>query len=112
MKISTLAKNWENSAKARLTQKQYQLNLQMEDAARIAALAEMYPLRSETDIISELLSAALDELEAHLPYVAGSKVVAEDEMGDPLYEDIGPTPRFVQLSQKYMETLKQEDQLS
>ena len=109
MKISTLAKDWENNAKARLTQNKYALRLQLEDAARVAALAEMYPLRSETDIISELLSAALDELETHFPYIEGSKIVAEDEMGDPLYEDIGPTPRFVELSQKFMSALKQEN---
>ncbi len=109
MKINALVRDWENNAKARLTHKEYHLRLQLEDAARIAALAEMYPLRSQEDIISELLSAALDELETSFPYVAGTKVVAQDEMGDPLYEDIGPTPRFVELSQKFMAALKQEN---
>jgi hypothetical protein len=37
--------------------------------------------------------------------VRGSKVVALDEQGDPLYEDIGPTPRFLALSRKYLREL-------
>ena len=49
--------------------------------------------------------AALEELEASLPYVKGSKVVATDEQGDPLYEDIGPTPRFLALSRRYLQEL-------
>jgi hypothetical protein len=32
-------------------------------------------------------------------------VVATDEQGDPLYEDIGPTPRFLALSRKYLQQL-------
>ncbi|ARU55337.1 MAG: pilin assembly protein [Pseudomonadales bacterium] len=108
MKIATLAKHWEDNAKARLTNKEYNLRLPLEDAARIAALAEMYPKRSQEDIIGELISAALDELETSFPYVQGSKVVATDEQGDPLYEDTGPTPQFLDLSRKYMALLKQD----
>ena len=108
MKISTLAREWESNAKARLTHKEYALKLELEDAARIAALAEMYPKRQQEDIIRELISAALDELETSFPYVEGDKVVAEDELGDPLYEDVGPTPRFLNLSKKYISMLKQE----
>lgn len=107
MKISTLAKHWEDSAKARLTSKEYTLRLPIEDAARIAALSEMYPKRTEEELISELLSAALDELETSFPYKMGHKIIAEDELGDPLYEDIGPTPRFLDLSKKFMAMLKQ-----
>ncbi|MFD2229195.1 pilin assembly protein [Alkalimarinus sediminis] len=107
MKISTLAKHWEDNAKARLTSKEYTLRLPIEDAARIAALSEMYPKRTEEELISELLSAALDELETSFPYKKGHNIIAEDELGDPLYEDIGPTPRFLDLSKKFMAMLKQ-----
>jgi len=108
MKVSTLAKVWEKTAKTRLTSKEYTLQLPLEDAARIAALAEMYPKRTDKEILSELLSAALDELEESLPYISGSKVIALDEQGDPLYEDIGPTPRFLDLSKKYMALIAQD----
>ena len=32
-------------------------------------------------------------------------MVATDEEGNPLYEDIGPTPRFLALSRKYLHEL-------
>ena len=34
----------------------------MEDAARIAALAELYPDRSESEILNDMIAAALDDL--------------------------------------------------
>ncbi|MCP5206172.1 MAG: type 1 pili tip component [Hahellaceae bacterium] len=108
MKISKLAQHWEDHAKARMTNKEYRLKLPLEDAARIAALSEMYPKRTPEELIGELLSAALDELETSLPYVRGDKVLTIDEMGDPLYEDVGPTPKLLDLSKKYMAMLKQD----
>ncbi|MCP5161633.1 MAG: type 1 pili tip component [Hahellaceae bacterium] len=108
MKINELAKYWEDNAKARLTTKSYSLRLPLQDAARIAALSEMYPKRTAEELIGELLSSALDELETSFPYIAGTRIVAEDEQGDPLYEDLGPTPRFLDLSKKYMTVLKED----
>lgn len=110
MKISKLAQHWEDHAKARMTENDYKLKLPLEDAARIAALSEMYPKRTPEELIGELISAALDELETSLPYVSGEKVLSLDEHGDPLYEDVGPTPRFLDLSKKYMALLKQDKQ--
>lgn len=96
-----LIRRWEESASGRLTLREYRIPLPLKDAARIAALVEMYPLRSESELISELLTAALDELEIAMPYLPGGQAVTEDEEGNPVYEDIGPTPRFLELSRKY-----------
>ncbi|WP_220813641.1 pilin assembly protein [Pseudomonas paralcaligenes] len=105
MKIRELTRHWEQNAKGRLTQSQYHIHLDLESAARLAALAEMYPKRSAEELLAELIGAALEELEASLPYVKGNKVVATDEQGDPLYEDIGPTPRFLALARKYLQQM-------
>lgn len=105
MNIRELTQEWERTAKARMTRETYQVNLPVEDAARLAALHEMYPKRCVEELITDLLSTALEELEACLPYKAGDKVIAVDEMGDPLYDDVGPTPRFLELSRKYLEEL-------
>jgi len=110
MKISALAKFWEKQAKATMTQKEYNLRLPIEDAAKLAALCEMYPRRSESEILGEMISAALEELETSFPYIAGTKEVARDEMDDPLYEDVGPTPRFLDLSRKHRKVLEQQKQ--
>ncbi|HBX55608.1 pilin assembly protein [Pseudomonas sp. UBA2684] len=110
MKIRELVRHWEQNAKGRLTRNQYQIHLDLEAAARLAALSEMYPKRSPEVLLGELIGSALEELEASLPYVKGSQVVATDEQGDPLYEDIGPTPRFLALSRKYLhELMHQQD---
>lgn len=108
MKIRELIGHWEQNAKGRLTRETYSLHLDLESAARLSALAEMYPKRSTEVLLGELLAAALEELEASLPYVKGGKVVGVDEQGDPLYEDIGPTPRFLALSRQHLRRLSEE----
>ena len=103
MGISDLVRQWEESSSDRLAEREYQIKLILKDAARISALVEMYPRRSEAELISELLTAALDDLEKAMPYIPGTEVVSEDEDGNPIYEDVGPTPRFHMLLQKYVQ---------
>jgi hypothetical protein len=105
MKIRELAQHWEENAKGRLTQTGYTIHLDVEAAARLAAITEMYPKRQPEELLGELIGAALEELEKSFPYVKGSTVVATDEEGDPLYEDVGPTPRFLALSRRYLHDL-------
>ena len=112
MKIRELVHHWEQNAKGRMTRNLYQINLDIEAAARLAALAEMYPKRSPEALLGELIGAALEELETRLPYVQGSQVVATDEEGNPLYEDIGPTPRFLTLARKYLHELNEQSDSS
>ncbi|MDG4555640.1 MAG: hypothetical protein P9E24_15540 [Candidatus Competibacter sp.] len=61
-------------------------------------------------IISELLSAALDTFEAILPCGQGERIVAEDECGDPIYENVGPAPRFPALARRHATRLAQGKQ--
>ncbi len=102
MKVQQLLCLWEKTANGKLTQEEYSIRLPVEDAAKLQALAEMYPRRTITNIITDLLSAALKDVESSLPYVRGDNIVARDELGDPLYEDVGPTPRYLSLTQKHM----------
>ena len=102
MKIRDLVREWERSASGRLTRETFAVHLDTDDAARLAALGEMYPKRTREELLSELVSAALSELESAFPYVKGSRVIAEDEEGDPLFEDVGPTPRFLELTRKHL----------
>lgn len=106
MKVPALLAQWESTAKGELTQEEYCVQLTVQDAARLKALAELYPRRSINNLITELLSAALDDVESSMPYVRGETVVATDEQGDPLYEDVGPTPRYLSLTQKYLDDLQ------
>lgn len=108
MKIRELAKHWEENAKGQLTKTRYAIHLDMESAARLSALTEMYPKHHPEELLGELIGAALEELETSFPYVKGQHVVATDEEGDPLYEDIGPTPRFLALSRRYLHDLSEK----
>lgn len=110
MKMQELLDLWERTANGALTPEEYQVRLPVEDAAKIQALAEMYPRRTVSEIITDLLSVALDDLESALPYVRGEKVVAVDEEGDPLYEDIGPTPRYQVLTRKHLDRYRRTSQ--
>ena len=110
MKIRDLVNEWELSAKGKLSKSIYSIPLDVESAARVAALSEMYPKRRPEELLSELVGVALQELEGSFPYVKGSKVVATDEQGDPLYEDIGLTPRFLALARKHLHELNSRDE--
>jgi hypothetical protein len=108
MKIRDLAKNWETHASGKMAAREFTVKLPLHDAARILALAEMYPARTETQIITELLSSALDELVEAFPYAKGAKIIAEDEYDDPIYEDAGLTPVFFNITKKFLRQLESE----
>jgi hypothetical protein len=101
-----LLDSWRAGASSPRTARSYQVRLPVDDAARLAALADMFPGRSAEQLISELLSQALNELAAAMPYVAGKRVISTDEQGDPLYEDVGPTPRFIELAREHRRQLQ------
>ena len=102
MNIQQLLHLWETTASGELTQEVFSVRLPVESAAKLHALAEMYPRRQITELITDLMAAALNDVETCLPYVRGEKIVARDEEGDPLYEDVGPTPRYLSLTQKHL----------
>jgi hypothetical protein len=101
VKISELLDRWNAADAPRHTLETYEMRLDAEDAAKVHALAEMCPGVSIEDILQDLISAGLDELEASMPYRPGPKVIAQDDHGDPVYEDAGPTPGFLALTRKH-----------
>ena len=105
MKVVELIETWEREAAGDLTREQYAVRLPLEDAARLEALAEMFPRRSREQLITELLSVALDEVVSGFPYVEGGRVISRDEEGDPVFEDVGHTPRYLRLVHQHMERL-------
>jgi hypothetical protein len=104
--MKELLARWQSDAADRVTAHTYPVHLHLDDAARIHALAELFPGRTREQIITDLISAALDELATAMPYVAGTTVIRSDEQGDPIYEDAGLTPRFIALTRKYQKVLK------
>ncbi|WP_269619378.1 type 1 pili tip component [Zhongshania sp. BJYM1] len=109
MNVRELLSIWEDTAGGTLTADSYNVKLPIKDAARLNALAELYPRRNIEELITDLLTAALDEMESVMPYCQGSKIVARDEQGDPVYEDIGPTPKYLSLTEKHLNRYKRQD---
>lgn len=105
MRVRDLLNNWQQATETEKKEHEFVVKLTRHETAKIAALAEMFPGRTPTDIVRDLLDAALQELEATMPYVPGDKVVAEDEQGDPIFEDVGPSPRFKELLSKHLDLL-------
>lgn len=89
-----------------MTAREYAVRLPLDDASRLHALSELFPGRTVEEIITDLLHAGLDEITAAMPYEAGPTVISRDDQGDPVYEDVGMTPRFVELTRKIKKTLQ------
>ena len=106
MKFKPLLERWKKETAPALTAKEYAVRLPLDDAARLLALVELFPGHTVEGIVTDLLHAGLDEIAAAMPYERGPRVISQDEQGDPVYEDVGMTPRFVELGRKIKKTLK------
>ena len=105
MRFKALLDSWQDAAAGTRTAQEYAVRLPLDDAARLHALAEIFPGRTPEQLITELLGVALQEVAACIPYVPGPRVIANDEQGDPLYEDVGLTPKLVELTRRYRRKL-------
>ena len=66
METKHLLRTWIGPDNSRLMRNQTSMRLSVHVAAKISALCEMFPQRSKTQIINDLLSTALDQLEGSL----------------------------------------------
>lgn len=105
MRIAELIQRWQEEKFPCTDNRTYEVSLPLRDAARIEALHMMYSHCSDSQIMADLIRAGLDELEVAMPYVPGNRVIAEDDYGDPIYEDLGPTPQFYSLSHEILRKL-------
>jgi hypothetical protein len=105
MSFKALLDAWLGERSPELSEERYSIQLPVDDAARLAALAALFPGASPERIITDLLHTGLDEIEAAMPYVPGSRIIREDEFGDPVYEDVGMTPRFLELVKSHRRRL-------
>lgn len=98
---------WSSPDNSRLTAKQYSFRLPVHVAAKLAALCEMYPLRSRTELVGDLLSSALDSLEQSLPIHEG-KLIYDDPEEGPIHDAYGPRVQFHEIAQKHFEAMERD----
>lgn len=66
-----------------------------DDLVRLEALSQLYKLPME-ELSAALMTEILKQVEARIPYKPGPKVIrVEDE--EPIYEDIGDMPRYLEI---------------
>lgn len=101
MTFKALLDNWAAATEPVKTSTTYAIHLTVEDAAKIHALADLFSGIDRERVITDLLSVALQQLEAAIPYEPGDQVIREDDFGDPVYEDTGLTPKFLELVKQH-----------
>jgi hypothetical protein len=74
VKFKPLLDRWKKVARPELTARQYAVRLPVEDAARLRALSELFPGQDVEEIITDLLHAGLDEIEAAMPHRAVAQI--------------------------------------
>lgn len=87
MKSNQLHDLWTSPDNSRLTSKQFSFRLPVHIAAKIAALCEIYPQKNRTQIVADLLTTAIDDLEKHLPEAPGEPV--EENWNDDIAREVG-----------------------
>jgi hypothetical protein len=106
VKFKPLLDRWKKEVVPERTAQEYAIRLNLEDAARLHALAELFPGHRIEEIVADLLHAGLDEIAEAMPYEPGPKVISRDDQGDPVYEDVGLTPRFVEITRRVKRDLE------
>ncbi len=113
MKANELISYWGTPDNSKLTPKQISLRLPIHVAAKIQALCDMYPQKSRTEIIGDLLTTSLEDLQNSLPVHEGGEEVGYDPVAqEPVYDQYGPLIDFKKLSTKYQQELEEEAGIS
>lgn len=108
MKAKDLITVWGAPEPPRLAPKQFSIRLPILVSAQISALCEMYPKKTKTEIIGDLLTTALEHLESELPSQKGPYLLDHPETEEPLFEDVGIRGDFRRKTLKFLRELEKE----
>jgi len=103
MQSKDLVKLWNAPDNTRLTPKQKSIRLPLHVAAKISALCEIFPKKTKTDIIGDLLATALDDVEEGL---SSEPYPWEEETGPD--EVWGDRKKYYDLANKCLKELESE----
>lgn len=107
MNAKELMTIWNAPEPPKLTPKQLSIRLPILVAAKISALCKLFPRKTKTEIVGDLLTVALEQLERSFLPVEGA-CLGEEEHGEPYYEDIGIRADFLRLTEKQLRELEKE----
>lgn len=101
MKASDLVTVWSAPDNSRMTTKQYSFRLPVHVAAKLSALEELYPTKSRTQLVGDLLAAAIADVEKSLPSYAGEPLGPHPDTHEEMFEEAGPITKYRTLANKH-----------
>lgn len=101
MRASDLVTVWSAADNSRLTAKQFLYRLPVHVAAKLAARAKKYPTKSRTQLVGDLLSAAIADVEKAFPSVSGRSIAHDPDTHEEMFEEIGPFARYQYLAENF-----------
>lgn len=108
MKNSELVKVWSLPDNSRITAKQLSFRLPVHVAAKISALCDLFPNKTRTEIIGDLLTSALEKIEYSFPSVKGEYFGMDDDQGNKLFYDTGKGSDFRKIANEHFAELEKE----
>ena len=108
MKAKELVSVWSAPDNSRLTAKQTSFRLPVHVAAQINALCELYPSKTRTQIVADLLAAALSEIEYQIPTFAGEFVDNHPDTGEKMFREAGDRAKFRHATNRHYSELERE----
>lgn len=107
MKSSDLHNLWSAPDNSRVTSKQFSFRLPVHVAAKLAALCEMYPNKTRTEIVGDLLSTSIEDVIKSIPVYEGDIIHVLPD-GEEVRAEIGPRVDFWQKADKHYQDLEKE----
>lgn len=113
MKTNDLLTIWGAPDPPRLTPKQISIRLPILVSAKISALLDLYPKKTKTDIIGDLLISALETIEKEIPMQKDMQRELEEplcpeEDGKVYFWYSGKRKDYFQLTEKYLKKMEKE----
>lgn len=108
MKASELVESWTSHDNKRLTSKQVSIRLPVHIAARVFGLCDMFPNKTRTDIVADLLNSSLEELEKTFSHHYSEDQEIDVIGGMAIYPDIGSYGRYANFVNKHHAELEKE----
>lgn len=108
MKLETLVDLWSAPDNTRLTSKQYTFRLPTHVAAKIHALCDLYPAKTRTQIVGDLLSSALVDIDKAMPVHQGELIGRDPHDDEDIFELSGPRIEFRGLANQYFSEIERE----
>ena len=107
MRPADLTKVWSAPDNSRLTPKQQSFRLPVHVAAKLDALCTIFPNKTKTEIVGDLLATALAEVESSLPTHRARQIDEHPDYGAG-YALAGPRVEFRRLANKRYQELEKE----